>query len=198
MSLNYAGFSLYPRGFLGATSSDVSIRRDSPITVDIVGSATRRVVIENDRDRVKENLQVDELFTQISNSDTIGRDFAFREKVYLTALRAFGTADFFQWYVAQSKNPYLGPTHMLFIDDTMKFIRTGRRDIEHLSWMSMLAIDKVNAFKITKEAETFFGLKYKKRSEVKEPLPEVFSRWLSHERGFTDLLFTIKILFGRV
>lgn len=75
-----------------------------------------------------------------------------------------------------------------FLLDTIKFIETGKRDISILSWFDLIksseeldikSVSRITPLKVGHE-DNLLGM------------------WLSHDGGFLDMLWSLRIIFGSV
>lgn len=196
----FGSFKIYPRGFLGAPVEPVlskQRRTDNRLTYDTT------VFDANDSRLVTANQKIDEYYAAFVRRDGFkGADFDFREKALHQILHAFGTQDFNEWYAAQFKSPSFGELHRRFLDDTLKFIRTGQRELDLSTWVSLLtpADSRDTDIYLSLRAKTYFNVS--SVGELLEPgayrgsLVETVQDWLSKDGGFSDLLVTCHILFG--
>lgn len=75
-----------------------------------------------------------------------------------------------------------------FLLDTIKFIETGKRDISILSWFDLL-----------KSSEALDIKSISKTTPLKvEHEDNSLGKWLSHDGGFLDMLWSLRIIFGSV
>ena len=78
-----------------------------------------------------------------------------------------------------------------FLQDTIKFIETGKRDIDILSWEYLLKTSDI------------YDKRQTGRSTIRPPVASGYvdgsiAKWISHDGGFLDMLWSLKILFGKV
>lgn len=78
-----------------------------------------------------------------------------------------------------------------FLMDTFRFIKTGRRHIDIMSWEPLLANDK-SAKLTNKGYEVRFG------GLAHGELDTSLSEWLAQDGGFLDMIWSMKILFGEL
>lgn len=197
-----AGFILYPRGFFGAVTTPSIKKQPKPFSGSVNRLQPGVNLFHNQRsgDTITVNENVETLYAQlISRVDTID-NFDFREKLLKVALGAFGTPMFDFWYSQQKYSPSAGDLHREFLEDTLQFIQTGVRS-QHLETWNVLVTfsdrgERENV--LSDKAAEFFGISSHgvRREPRNSNLVDVLSAWTSQPGGFTDLLFTLHILFG--
>lgn len=174
---------LYPRGFLGEQ------------TVPQTGPSSGR-------SRPVPHLAVEKLYTQYINRAVNTTSSEFRRKILIVALRAFGTRDFEVWLSSQHQSPVAGDNHMGFLEDTVQFLATGKRDLDVQTWLSIL--DGGDTGEVSSGhselAKEFFGISSNglNREPRNRSMVDVVQVWCSHPGGIEDILCTLHVLFGNV
>lgn len=195
---------LYPRGFMGAPQP-ARIERaptDAEKRFNTVQGPNLTVTLRSGVNTVVTNDDVDELYR--AHIDRVGmlNSYEFRKKLLKAALKAFGTLSFEHWYRQQITSPAFGDLHSKFLDDTLIFITTGKRQQHMLTWTSLLDYSDadVEETKMSAVAHEFFGVSANgiTRERRNDRLEEVIQRWVSQPGGFDDLLCSLHILFGRL
>jgi len=193
-------FSIYPRGFLGdraGESVDRLIQRPDPIF-----RAVQHTFKFPEQPNVKaySNKMIDKLYAAYINRSGDTTSIEYREKVLKCALMAFGTMQFDLWYAKQFVSPSVGDTHHRFLDDTLRFIETGKRDMYLDTWRALIRYNDIPDARppLTPFAADFFGISTPGYNRVAKPadLISIIQRWTSQPNGFEDLLCTLHILFG--
>lgn len=190
----FAGLKLHPNGFLGAPLEYRKAQVNKPVQVDLIGTATRRITLESEENDLTPNQFVDELFKEtLKHEDIMKLHFEFREQVYVAALRAFGTLTINEWIDKQKHNPYFDTMQNRFVEETVGYVYTGNRKYHPMVYVDVLDIGKHNAFAIgplTREHLLNGNL-------GKPVLIRDFIRyWLGQRDGMSDLLFSLRVLFG--
>lgn len=207
MVKNQKVLRMFPRGFLGADLQPQLVRSPDQVSsiltqkfafhVDLVGLPGTSGKVN-----MMANPHVEGLYVEYIKKTIMSGSFEFRKKVLHAALHAFGTADFNIWFEAQFKTPACGDLHKRFLDDILKFIVTGRRDMSLENWGSLITItdEGDNIGSISDYAKDFFGIGKGARVHDRQNylLTEIIQRWCSQPNGFEDLLGTLHILFGNV
>jgi len=197
-------FMVYPRGFVGAELSVVK-KVNRGIQVNLTN--IQNVITGNTggREIYPHNEEVNALADVVMRELAIVRSFDFRKRILLAALSAFGTKSFYYWYQAQYRSPMFSDNHSRFVDDTMKFITTGKRDLDCTTWLRVLSFDESHpTYEITQSniqptgnmseaARMFFNYP---AEDQHLSLKEVIQRWTSHVGGFEDLVMTMDVMFG--
>jgi hypothetical protein len=193
---------MYPRGFFGGNLQPQLVR--SPPPVGEVQRMSYRYHVDTMAPTANSDLvanpYVENLYSQYVKRSVNTNAFAFREKVLKATLSAFGTASFEIWFTTQYKSPACGDLHKRFLDDTLKFIRTGRREMALETWAALLQItdegDVIGTY--SKASNDYFGFKDNHRDAEDYLVVDTMQRWLSHASGFEDMLGTLHILFGNI
>lgn len=125
-----------------------------------------------------------------------------REQVFAYAIQMFEPFGGVQRYLETcATQADLNKYAHRFLADTMKRIRTGQRDIDILSWPYLLKEAKEYNLPVAKQ-----GSLYKLHGYTLGDGPELNSfhedtglvTWVYHHDGFSDMLWTLVILFGHV
>lgn len=194
---------IYPRGFLGAPLAAQLKIKPRPFESRLNALAVRVNIFTPQTSSVDANPDVEALYGKWINQEPGWNSFEFKRSVFISAFGAFGTKDFFEWFYSQQASPAFGDMHRRFLEDTIVFLQTGRRNLNLEAWASLITVrdsgERVNVY--TEEAKVFFGIadanaQYR-RAQYRQ-LPEVLGQWLSHARGFDDLVGTLHILFGNL
>lgn len=174
---------LYPRGFLGEQNGTMSYSASG-------------------KPRPVGHKSVDKLYGQYINRALNTTSVDFRRKVLTVALQAFGTRDFEVWYSSQRQSPGLGRTHIDFLEDTLRFIWNGRREMDVNTWLAILELedagDRSGAY--SELAKDFFGIRSNgvERPARNRDMVDVVQAWCSRAGGIEDMLCTLHVLFGNV
>ena len=191
-------FRLYPRGFLGAQLAAKIEKVAQPSNSDSTSlQNTIKMLSSRSSNELTGNPVIDHLYSVNIGGGSEVLTLEFRKKVLIAAFTAFGTIDFKTWFMIQNSTPYFGDLHRDFLDDTLRFISTGQREVAIQSWDSMLSYsDSGEVSKgITDYAKDFFHT-YTSDNVNKFELVEVIQRWISQPNGIEDLLSTLHVLFG--
>lgn len=190
----YGGLKLHPNGFLGAPIEYRSTHAERPFRVDLIGAVSRKVTLENEDNTLKPNNFIDELFKEVlSHEDILARNFAFRERVYMAALQAFGTLTINDWIEKQKQNPYFDSMQNRFVEETVCYVFTGFRKYHPMIYVDTLDIGTHNAFEIGPHTRQCLLI-----DNLGKPMliREFIRRWLSQRDGLSDLIFSLRVLFG--
>lgn len=174
---------LYPRGYLGEAfvSGQAALDPSRP-------------------KKPSAHPNVEALYDQYIKRIGATTSFEFRRQVLAVALKAFGTSNFEIWVSSQRQSPLIGDTHNNFIDDTIRFISEGRRDLCVENWDALITSadhgERLTGH--TEIAKEFFGFpssghhRYPRNRE----LIDVIQLWCSRPGGIEDMLCTMHVLFG--
>lgn len=188
---------LYVRGFFGSKALSTETYqqwKSRPIlsVFDLSPEAVKHVVA---------NESVVEIYNQLVRRQVIHTDFDFRERAIRIALGAFGVHNFNLWAKVQQESPTFTQTHADFINDTIRFITTGKREMNVDMWERLIgpgSNDPANRAVIDETLLAWLptGYSYRLRTETPANLPNVIAMWLARTGGFTDMVTTLYTLFG--
>lgn len=197
-----SGFKIYPRGFAGRELPVRLAERPKPYEIRIRSQRQVGMLVPTPQ-VLDANQVIETLYSQyIKNSaDTLSAEF--REAVLVAALKAFGTTNFYSWYMAQLQLPTISEEHVRFLGDICRFITTGMHEFRLETWPYLLKVSSqgVRPFQPCQTARDFFCMKQGTTSPF---APEQFSlinviqRWVSQPQGIEDLLGTLHLLFGNL
>lgn len=128
------------------------------------------------------------LFEDLTNHRVNSSTWGFRKRAIDTAIRLFGNFD--RWLKDQQENPDVSGYNVLFIDDIMTYVSTGRRQMAPLTWLGLLSEGNANGNKPS--------VRFELKDEVSrnKSTVEVIQKWCSHPHGAEDLVETLYVLFG--
>lgn len=196
--MKYDNLKLYARGFFGSktlSNETVQTHLQRPLRsiFDLNPEAIEHVVA---------NQTVVELYNQLIRRHVIPTDFDYRERVIKIALRAFGMDNFAQWVkINADASPTFTQLHADFINDTIGFINTGKRQVEVTTWEKLLGPGSndpttKNIIDVNGLSQLPPGYSIINDMVSERDLPAIITKWLSHPGGFTDLVITLYTLFG--
>lgn len=198
---NNTPFKIYPRGFLGVRLEGRVERRALLNDTNLGVRFFQSIMMANRNDVDHSNPDVEALYAQYIRREAQTLSFDYRKKVLIVALAAFGTSQFDFWYRLQLKSPTIADLHRRFLEDTLRFIRTGKREMALETWNVLVTADDKGEQKseLSEYANEFFGISsggYSRYSQ-NTSLTEVIQNWCSQPNGFEDLLGTLHVLFGK-
>jgi hypothetical protein len=194
------GFRLYPRGFLGKVLPPRLVAKAKPYEVR-VRTTTSVGIVTPQQNTADANPVVEVLYAQYIKRAAATMSFEFREKILIAALDAFGDKNFLSWFEAQLQSPAVGDVHLRFLDDTLRFIRTGRRTMSLETWSSFLQMNDAGErpTDLTDYANEYFVVRMGPRGDRSCcSLVNTIQEWLSQPGGVEDLLGTLHLLFGHL
>lgn len=191
-----ANVVIYPRGFLGfdiGLPAENKTSNLSQLLQDIKLNKTVDV-----RTNLIANHYIDSLWKQYKTGDRFINSMGFREQILTTALKAFGTQSFLEWCILQTKSPSFTEMHKRFMNDTFRFLMTGKRGVNILNWINLINVRELTVRDDLPEYQyaDYFGLD--DRIEYRENITIVsaIKNWTSKVNGFDDLLGSLHIFFG--
>jgi hypothetical protein len=200
---NEVALKIYPRGFLGRVLDTQLKLQPRPFEARLNALAVKVNIFTPQVNSVDANPIVESLYGQWINRAPETTSFEFRKKVMIAALSAFGTDSFYDWFSAQMLSPAFGDMHRRFLDDTLVFLQTGRREMFLETWTSLVTVrdsgERIEEF--NQHEREFFGIK-DPEAQYREPmnrqLVDVIQCWVSHPTGFNDLVGSLHLLFGNL
>lgn len=190
----FGGLKLHPNGFLGAPIEYRSTHVDRPVRVDLIGAVSRKVSFESDDNVLKPNNLIEELFDELTKKeDAMKYNPLFRERVYMAALQAFGTLTINEWIERQKQNPYFDTMQNRFVEETVCYVYTGFRKYHAMVYVDTLDIGTHNAFQIGPYVREHLMLNTAGKAVL---VREFIQKWLTQRDGMSDLIFSLRVLFG--
>ena len=107
------------------------------------------------------------------------------------AVSLFGGTDLFNFIHANMQyNRFKSDLHYRFLQDTLEYIKTGKRSMSIHTWMSLLSVKEKTLTK--KQApKTAYSMKSDLYRNVS------VMQWLTHDGGLQDLVLSLYIIFGK-
>lgn len=132
---------------------------------------------------------VDALYAFLLNGNVSVTTWAFQQQVLQTAQRLFG--NFQKWLDDQRSNPQMVGYNADFLDDTLKFIQTGEREMSVANWLEL----------VTEGDDTHHAVEPghgNREISLVKPLTttQVLQDWCSKPNGLEDLILSLNLFFG--
>lgn len=130
------------------------------------------------------------IYTQGGNNS---EDWTFRSRVIACAKRLFDQTP--NWFTMQDRNRFVQEYNHLFIIDTLRFIATGRRNINIHTWPDLVSYypDADNGDYIRRRhgiADQIRDLSIDTKTDA------ILQNWCKRPGGFDDMMCSLNILFG--
>ena len=188
-------FRLYPRGFLGSFSN-------KPVVHRYDASAETLRILRNTETSPPSfkmlgapNQDLDVLYQSLLNAPSNMERFVWREELLKVALKAFGTESVKEWVNAQAATPYCGKYHKDFISDCMRFANGNPRYQAISTWNNLLSDEDMGGGgKLPTNADGFY---FNYVQFDKATIVDLVKAWCSQEGGYSDMVISLNILFGR-
>lgn len=193
---------LYPRGFLGKNVQSQTERTVNPYQDQI--NQHQFMVDTNQNSSVSAivaNPEVEGVYADYIRDVVATSSFEFKERILKVALDSFGTINFGTWCIAQYDSKAAGDLHNRFIEDTLRFIVEGRREMSLPTWMAIIKItdEGNNIGHMSQQTKDYLKILSDYRAETYNiSLIEVIQKWCSKPGGMEDMLVTLHVLFGSV
>lgn len=202
-------YQRYPRGFLGAIISATGQGDGSNISRIDTLKLSFGSTSANPDNLVPSNPEINELYNRYLHHSAEVATFQFYEQILVAALKAFGTSNFKEWLNAQAQTSTTDYLHALFLQDTVRFIFTGKREMLIENWIPRLShshtVDNTVVLE-NRNADAFSKMlldyessypKFGNRQHLHYGLDVTIWHWVQQPNGITDLLKTLYILFGK-
>jgi len=153
--------------------------------------------------------EIDAVYNAYISDNRIIGDFDYRERVLTAAKHAFNSESLLAWCDMQRNTQFLTTMHRKFIYDTLEYIATGGRAIDPESWINLIEIRDVTDVdkRVEYNPSLYFDLRNNSRliavglDEKSHDLPKDLLKcivnWVCHPTGFTDLIYSLYIIFGK-
>lgn len=139
---------------------------------------------------VEKDTVIDDLH-RLYISNSVNRDsWRFRKVVIARCSQLYG--DFYRWLALQlGGNDNIYDLSLDFILDTVKFIRTGHRDMSVRNWYELL-------LEYPDPHRGIAGPQRTKQLNIVDPreFDNFIGVWCSHPNGFEDMLWATYVFFG--
>ena len=186
-------YQLYPRGFLGVPLGTGVARKVPPFS-ELNNALQYDVSILNRQEKQRPgNARVEKLYTALTRGERHIDSAKFREELFEVFFSAFGTSNFQTWFQLQKYSPLYTDMAHRFLEDTIRFLHTGRRQISIQNWSTLinyshdLHVDKGDS-DLVKE---FFGIsdRFTTRTAQNHNLVDIAQKFWT-QGGLTDLVYT--------
>lgn len=154
--------------------------------------------------------EIDAVYNAYISDNRIISDFDYRERVLTAAKHAFGVESLLAWCDIQRNTQFLTTMHRKYIHDTLNYIATGYRGINTESWINLIEIRDVTDVdkRVEYNPSRYFDLTANNvpttaiRDDdyvgvLPKDLLKCIVAWVSHPTGFTDLIYSLYIIFGK-
>jgi|JI81BgreenRNA_FD_contig_31_7502212_length_2198_multi_6_in_0_out_0_2 hypothetical protein len=167
----------YPRGYLNrATPFNTGVVESDTVSHEIVDAPC--------------NSSIEMLYNLYTARAANASKWGFRRMVIYHCAQVFG--DFRDWLTLNVvRNDNIYGLNIAFIEDTVQYIRTGRRDQRVQTWKEILQ----------EYPDRHVGVANRKRLELFQladsmEFDNFIGDWCSHPGGLEDMLWTAHVLFG--
>lgn len=194
------GFTIYPRGFLGAVLAPRIEKQPAPFESEYRRLQNNLNLFQSSPAQIAVNENVESLYSKYIRNSYKASSFEFQKLVLITALNAFGTEAFDFWFLKQFESPSVGDLHRKFLEDCLRFISTGRREMPLETWDSLLDYSDSGEMRgpVSEVTAEFFGISTNGYNRIRRNtmLVDVLQDWCAQPNGLEDLLCSLHVLFG--
>lgn len=138
--------------------------------------------------------EVVDLFNQYTGPESKSSGWEFRKRAIKCAYRLFNGQE--NWFLRQDQNGMVQDYNYEFLQDTIRFIATGKRRMNLFVWQDLIIHQPEHALKGVEHrheiADQFKSL------ALSTSFDAMFQRWISHPGGFDDLMMSLHLMFGRM
>ncbi len=194
-------FHVYPRGYLGQMLQ-IEPKRDKLRSDMVYNSMVYDArIFHTESDKVLYDPAVEELYTQFVSKTPESCTAEFHQKVFTKAIEVFGTDNFCQWILIHKEMRSLTPTHLAFLEDTLKHIFENKeRKMPVLMWERILTLNTVVEPKeltswdaLERYVRQYAGITVE--SKYHYDIRSMLNSWAY--RSFADLVYTLHLFFGK-
>jgi hypothetical protein len=147
---------------------------------------------------------VDQLYNQYVNRPDIIKSFGFKNQIFEISTSLMLRSGILYFVSLQENSTHLTSVHLRFLEDVIRFIVTGKQQINMITWMRMIKIDDSGLIErtvdmtslITDLARGATGAIGAKLDVNRLNTNTVLIDWVSQPGGLENLLLTMKIIFG--
>ena len=139
---------------------------------------------------------IDDLFQRYQDNHLVIKDFEYREELLIAYHTLFGglTGGLYNFVLAQVNNPYLSSLHTSFLEDLLRAVNHEKRQQDIGTWFNIFSYNH-HQHNQTRYREVV--KKYFNRNLVKDS-DELLLMWLESDGSYTDLLISLKLIFGTI
>lgn len=202
MDSNNLLLKVYPSGFLGSGT----VTQTEPINMLV---NVRNLLNKNKVNRTipyTANQDVVTMWEEAMINSNEFKSFAYKEKILVIAMKAFGTSTLKQWIDAQVDNPLCGDTHYRWLDETLEYVMEGRRRAyQYNTWITVLSASRPDAEAkgYSRVMDNYFrrGVPVLLTSSNSNPkimsMADFITAWVCKPNGIEDLTASLNVLFGK-
>lgn len=195
---------VYQRGFIGVSTPGLNVETNDKTVIDKVIDLRYNKTEQTDVTEVY-NLNIVKIYRTLIEGILTKDKLTIVKAILVEAIRGFGSNDFAEWLELQKKSRYFSKHQQNFILDTLRFIKTGKRETSFRTWEFILKKEQTNDTthvsqnkNFDKEVEDFFSSISSDGKPINIDLNRILAQWLTHRNGHEDLILTLNILFGKM
>ncbi len=197
---------VYQRGFIGVNTPGLNVEtNDKDVINKIIDLRYNNVAADQKEVSEVYNLNITKIYKTLHEGILTSDKLTLIKAIVSEAIRTFGTNDFDDWLDLQKKSRYFSKHHQNFIIDTIRFIKTGKRETSIRSWQIAVKKELTNSythvsnnFNFNKEIQDFYRHPANDGKAISVEFNRIICQWLSWRDGHIDLINTLNILFGRL
>ena len=195
---------VYQRGFIGVNTHGLNVETNDKTVIDKVIDLRYNKTEQTDVTEVY-NLNIVKIYRTLIEGILTKDKLTIVKAILVEAIRGFGSNDFAEWLELQKKSRYFSKHQQNFVLDTLRFIKTGKRETSFRTWEFILKKEQSNDTthvsqnkNFDKEVEDFFNAIASDGKPINIDLNRILAQWLTHRNGHEDLILTLNILFGEM
>jgi hypothetical protein len=196
---------VFARGFVGF-KNDSTVIENNAVDLQVVIQNAKFNRNEKPPEPLVYDTQVQDLWERAQGSQKLLDLPAFQEEIIKVAFNAFNCKSFMVWAKTQVTNNHFTAMHKRFLNETLSLILMGKpRTINVTTWSGLLSKkiatneDKQIPFSISE----FFISDTASLNTIHSDDTSINSienavlNWIKNSNGYSDLLITLHILFGK-
>lgn len=138
--------------------------------------------------------KIHDLFMEYTTFSNRTGYWEFQSKVIVEAHRLFSGN--FNWFIKQDSNAQVTGYAYEFLQDTLRYIATGRRRMDIHTWPGLLSDEPLGGVQLIENRHDIRGMFH--TLQLATSAEAMIQKWMSHKGGFDDMMYTLHLLFGTV
>lgn len=188
---------LYPRGFIGPTSSHM--RNFSEEKVELKTEMTQAVLqmgIEREASRVLGHTEVEEIYFATRTNPNLLNQFEIRERIIKVAKEVF-TVKPYMFMASQMSSPCFSRNHFDFLQYILDFAKTGQTKLTATIWSNLIKGSNEH-LKTGQMVDMQDVLKFIDDNPLLDNRETLITEILNKPQGWSQMLIFLHIMVGDV
>lgn len=140
--------------------------------------------------------EVTDIYNDWCGDSKLLKSMEFRERILSAAFKSFNSLSLYSWLQMQSMPETTGSLHEKFLDETLNYIVTGKREINIVQWIRLLEADTKTLSVNFSFDKQFDRTRFTHTNFESNLTTDIVQRWVSLPDGFQDLMISLHVIFG--